>query len=151
MNNAKGFTLIELLVVIVILSILGTYVGVKLMNKPDEARQTQARTQIGALENALKMYRLDNGTYPSQEQGLSALVEKPSTGTIPRNWREGGYLDKTKLPKDPWGNDFIYVNPGIRNPSGIDIMSYGADGQPGGEGFDADLGNWDAGEAPAQP
>lgn len=151
MNNAKGFTLIELLVVIVILSILGTYVGVKLMNKPDEARQTQALTQIGALENALKMYRLDSGVYPSQEQGLVALVEKPVTGTVPRNWREGGYLEKTRLPKDPWGNDFIYVNPGIHNPTGIDILSYGADGQPGGESFDADLGNWDEGEAPAQP
>jgi len=151
MRNAKGFTLIELLVVIVILSILGTYVGVKLMNRPDEARQTQARTQIGALENALKMYRLDSGSYPSQEQGLKALVEKPTTGTVPRNWRAGGYLDKNRLPKDPWGSDFIYVNPGIHNPTGVDVISYGADGQPGGSDFDADLGNWDESEAQTKP
>jgi general secretion pathway protein G len=147
----KGFTLLELLVVIVILGILATFVGTRIMGKPEEARQTQARIQIQALENALNMYRLDNGEYPSTEQGLKALVEKPTTGNIPRKWREGGYLDKPKVPKDPWGNDFIYLSPGMKNTIGIDLFSYGADSQAGGEGKDADIGNWEnEGEAQKQ-
>ncbi|HNR50141.1 MAG: Type II secretion system protein G precursor [Deltaproteobacteria bacterium ADurb.BinA179] len=139
----KGFTLLELLVVIVILGILATYVGTKIMGRPDEARQTQARVQIQALENALNMYRLDNSDYPSTEQGLKALVEKPVGGNVPRNWREGGYLDKPRVPKDPWNYDYGYLCPGVRNPNGFDLFSYGADGQPGGEGKDADIGNWE--------
>jgi general secretion pathway protein G len=139
----KGFTLLELLVVIVILGILATFVGSRIMGRPEEARQTQAMIQIKTLENALNMYRLDNGEYPSTEQGLKALVEKPSTGSIPKKWREGGYLEKTTLPKDPWGNDYIYLSPGMKNPSGIDLYSHGADNQPGGEGKDADIGNWE--------
>lgn len=148
--NKKGFTLIELLVVIVILSILATFVGIRIMSKPEEARRTQAQIQIQALENALKMYKLDTGEYPSTEQGLSALVEKPTTGTVPRNWREGGYLEKSKVPKDPWKNDYVYLYPGVQNPNGFDLFSYGADGQPGGEGDDADVGNWDTEDQGAQ-
>ncbi|HHO76940.1 MAG TPA: type II secretion system protein GspG [Deltaproteobacteria bacterium] len=139
----KGFTLLELLVVIAILGILATYVGTRIMGKPEEARQTQARIQIQALENALNMYRLDNGEYPSTEQGLRALVEKPSTGNIPKTWREGGYLDKSTVPKDPWKNDYAYLNPGVRNTNSFDLFSYGADGQPSGEGKDQDIGNWE--------
>jgi general secretion pathway protein G len=140
----KGFTLLELLVVIVILGILATYVGTKIMGKPDEARQTQAKIQIQALENALNMYRLDNSDYPSTEQGLKALVEKPVGGNVPRSWREGGYLDKPRVPRDPWNYDYAYLYPGVRNSNGFDLFSYGADGQPGGEGKDADIGNWEA-------
>ncbi|MBN2297410.1 MAG: type II secretion system major pseudopilin GspG [Deltaproteobacteria bacterium] len=139
----KGFTLLELLVVIVILGILATYVGTRIMGKPEEARQTQAKIQIQALENALNMYRLDNGEYPSTEQGLKALVEKPSVGNIPKTWREGGYLDKPRVPKDPWKNDYAYLNPGVRNTNSFDLFSYGADGQPGGEDNDQDIGNWE--------
>lgn len=143
MIRNKGFTLLELLVVIVILGILATYVGSRIMGKPEEARQTQAKIQIQALENALNMYRLDNGEYPSTEQGLKALVEKPSIGNIPRSWREGGYLEKSTVPRDPWKNDYAYLNPGVRNPNSFDLFSYGADNQPGGEGKDADIGNWE--------
>jgi general secretion pathway protein G len=147
----RGFTLLELLVVIVILGILATFVGSRIMGKPEEARQTQARIQIQALENSLNMYRLDNGEYPSTEQGLKSLVEKPAVGNIPRKWRDGGYLDKPRLPKDPWGNDFIYLSPGMKNTNGFDLFSYGADGQSGGEGKDADIGNWEnEGETPKQ-
>jgi general secretion pathway protein G len=141
--NRKGFTLIELLVVIVILSILATFVGIRIMGKPEEARRTQAMTQIQALENALNMYKLDSGEYPTTEQGLKALVEKPATGTVPRNWREGGYLEKNKVPKDPWGNEYVYMSPGMKNPNGFDLFSYGSDGQAGGEGNNADIGNWE--------
>lgn len=148
--DKKGFTLIELLVVIVILSILATFVGSKIMSKPEEARRTQAKIQIEALENALKMYKLDSGEFPSTEQGLKALVEKPSVGNVPRSWREGGYLDKNKVPKDPWKNEFVYLSPGMRNPDGFDLFSYGADGKAGGEGNDADIGNWDTEEQTQQ-
>ncbi|HVN71542.1 MAG TPA: type II secretion system major pseudopilin GspG [Desulfomonilia bacterium] len=139
----KGFTLIELLVVIVILSILATFVGIRIMGKPEEARRTQAKTQIQALENALNMYKLDSGEYPSSEQGLKALVEKPTTGNIPRNWREGGYLEKNKVPKDPWGNDYVYMFPGMKNTTGFDLFSYGPTGQAGGQGENAAIGNWE--------
>lgn len=148
--DKKGFTLIELLVVIVILSILATFVGSKIMSKPEEARRTQAKIQIEALENALKMYKLDSGEFPSTEQGLKALVEKPAVGNVPRSWREGGYLDKNKVPKDPWKNEFVYLSPGMRNPDGCDLFSYGADGKAGGEGNDADIGNWDTEEQTQQ-
>ncbi len=140
----RGFTLIELLVVIVILGILATYVGTRIMGRPEEARQTQAKIQIQALENALKMYRLDNGDYPSTEQGLRSLLEKPTVGTIPSGWREGGYLDKSSLPKDPWGNDYAYLYPGIHNPNSFDLFSYGADKEPGGDDKGKDIGNWES-------
>lgn len=143
MNN-KGFTLMELLVVVIILGILATYVGVKLVREPERARINQAKIQIQAFEQALKMYKMDNGDYPSTDQGLKSLVEKPTTGTIPNKWKEGGYLDKNKVPKDPWGNEYVYMNPGLHNPNAVDVFTYGPDGQPGGEGDNADIGNWES-------
>ena len=137
----QGFTLIEIMVVVVILGILIAFIAPNVMDRPDEARVVAAKNDIRAIVSALKLYRLDNGTYPSSEQGLQALVRKPESGNIPRNWKSGGYLDR--LPKDPWGNDYNYLNPGVHGE--IDVFSYGADGQPGGEGFDAEVGNWDLG------
>ena len=99
------------------------------------------KVQIRNLETALKMYKLDNGAYPSTEQGIAALVEKPATGIVPKNWRQGGYLEKKKVPTDPWGNQFVYVSPGLNDD--YDIISYGADGAKGGEKFDADIESWD--------
>ena len=135
---ARGFTLIEILVVVVILSILAALIVPKIMDRPDEARVIAARSDIRAIESALKLYRLDNGVYPSTEQGLQALVRKPETGEPPRNWKSGGYLDR--LPKDPWKRDYLYLNPGLH--AEIDILCYGADGQPGGEGVNSDIGSW---------
>ncbi|MCX7205022.1 MAG: type II secretion system major pseudopilin GspG [Proteobacteria bacterium] len=134
-----GFTLIEILVVITILAILGALVVPKIMNRPNEARVVAAKQDIRSVVQALKLYKLDNGRYPSTEQGLKALVEKPSAAPVPNNWKTGGYLEK--LPKDPWGSDYLYLSPGIKGE--IDVMSYGADGQQGGEGTDADIGSWD--------
>ncbi|MEJ2792622.1 type II secretion system major pseudopilin GspG [Iodobacter sp. LRB] len=134
-----GFTLIEILVVITILAILGALVVPKIMNRPNEARVVAAKQDIRSVVQALKLYKLDNGRYPSTEQGLKALVEKPSAAPVPNNWKTGGYLEK--LPKDPWGGDYLYLSPGIKGE--IDVMSYGADGQQGGEGTDADIGSWD--------
>lgn len=136
----RGFTLIEILVVIVILGILAGLIVPRIMDRPDQARVVAAKNDINAMMNALKLYRLDNGTFPSAEQGLMALVKRPETGDVPRNWKSGGYLDK--LPKDPWGNDYQYLNPGINGD--VDIVSLGADGKPGGEGYNADLGSWEA-------
>ncbi|GAA5784986.1 type II secretion system major pseudopilin GspG [Chitiniphilus shinanonensis] len=135
---ARGFTLIEILVVITILAILGALVVPKIMDRPNEARVVAAQQDIRTLIQALKLYKLDNGRYPSTEQGLRALIEKPSAAPVPNNWKNGGYLEK--LPKDPWGGDYLYLNPGLKGE--IDVMSYGADGQQGGEGFDADIGSW---------
>lgn len=139
-RNNKGFTLIELMVVIVILGILAAIIAPKIIGRTDEAKVTEAKVQIKNLETALKLYKLDNGVYPSTEQGLDALVKKPVTGTIPRNWREGGYLEKKKTPLDPWSNRFVYVSPGVNGD--YDIISYGADGVRGGEGFNKDIENW---------
>lgn len=143
MDN-KGFTLMELLVVVIILGILATYVGVKLVSEPERARINQAKIQIQAFEQALKIYQMENGEYPLTEQGLKALVEKPTTGNIPKKWKEGGYLDKPKVPKDPWDNDYVYLNPGLHNPDSVDVFTYGPDGQAGGEGDNADIGNWES-------
>ncbi len=134
-----GFTLIEILVVITILAILGALVVPKIMNRPNEARVVAAKQDIRSVVQALKLYKLDNGRYPSTEQGLKALIEKPSAAPVPNNWKTGGYLEK--LPKDPWASDYLYLSPGIKGE--IDVMSYGADGQQGGEGTDADIGSWD--------
>ena len=134
----KGFTLIEILVVVSILAILGALIVPKIMDRPNEARIVAAKHDIGTVVAALKLYKLDSGRYPSTDQGLQALVEKPTTDPVPANWKSGGYLEK--MPKDPWGHDYLYLNPGVKRE--IDVMSYGADGQQGGEGFDADLGSW---------
>ncbi|HYA36715.1 MAG TPA: type II secretion system major pseudopilin GspG [Candidatus Methylomirabilis sp.] len=137
-GSPQGFTLIEVLVVVVILSILAAIIVPQIMDRPDQARVVAAKSDIRALEGALKLYRLDNGVYPSTEQGLQALVKKPETGDIPQNWKSSGYLDR--LPKDPWKHDYQYLNPGLHGE--IDIFSYGADGQPGGDGVSADIGSW---------
>lgn len=139
--NPKGFTMIELMVVIVILGILAAIIAPRLVGRTDEARITKARVDITNLETALKLYKLDNGVYPTTEQGLQALVEAPETGTAPRNWREGGYLEKNRVPKDPWGNEFVYLSPGVKGD--FDLSSYGADGLAGGEGINADINNWE--------
>ncbi len=142
----SGFTLIEILVVIVILSILAGLIVPRIMSRPEEAKQVMARMQIGSLESALKLFKLDNGFYPDTEQGLEALVNKPGTGRVPQRWREGGYLDKGRVPKDPWGGEFIYISPGIHNKE-FDIMSLGSDGEEGGTGADVDITNWEPDES----
>jgi general secretion pathway protein G len=139
--NPPGFTLIEIMVVMVIIGILAGLIVPRIIGRPDEARRTKAQVQIESIETALKLYKLDNGYYPTTEQGLQALVEPPAAGQLPRAWREGGYLEKGKIPKDPWDNEYIYLSPGIY--SDFDLMSYGADGEPGGEGKDQDINNWD--------
>jgi general secretion pathway protein G len=133
-----GFTLIELMVVVAILGILAALVVPKIMSRPDEARAAAARQDISTLSQALKLYRLDNRRYPTSEQGLQALVTKPTTAPIPDNWKGGGYIEK--LPLDPWAKPYQYLNPGLHGE--IDIFSFGADGAPGGQGVDADIGNW---------
>ena len=135
----RGFTLIEILVVIVILGVLAALIVPNIMQRPDDARVTAAKSQIALIMQALKLYRLDNQRYPTSEQGLGALVAKPEVPPIPSNWKPGGYLDK--LPNDPWGRPYVYVMPGVR--SEVEVMSFGADGQPGGSGVDADIGSWD--------
>ena len=135
----RGFTLIEIMVVVVIIGILGALVVPKLMDKPHQARVTAAKSDIGSLMQALKMYKLDNQRYPTTEQGLKALVEKPSSGPTANGWKSGGYVDK--LPQDPWKNSFQYMSPGLHGE--VDIFSMGADGQPGGAGDDADINSWD--------
>ena len=135
-KKEKGFTLIEIMVVVVILGILAAVVVPKIMDRPDTARKTKAAHDIRALESSLKLYKLDNFSYPTTDQGLEALVDKPE-GDVP-NWKPGGYLDK--VPKDPWGNPYQYLSPGVN--SDIDLYSLGVDRQPGGEGRNADIGNW---------
>ena len=139
MKRQNAFTLIEVLVVVAILAILAAIVVPRIMDRPDEARRVAAKADTAAIVQALKLYRLDNGNYPQTDQGLAALVQKPTTNPVPSNWKQGGYLDK--LPKDPWGRDYQYLNPGVRGE--IDVFSLGADGARGGEGSNADIGNWD--------
>lgn len=137
-RSQLGFTLIEVMVVIAIIGIMATLIVPQIMSKPNEARVIAAKQDINSIVQALKLYRLDNSRYPTTEQGLSALVAKPTSEPIPQNWKPNGYVDR--LPKDPWGFAYQYSNPGTR--AEIDVFSLGADNKPGGTGFDADLGNW---------
>jgi general secretion pathway protein G len=139
--DERGFTLIELMVVIVILGILAGLIIPRIMGRPDEARRAKAQLQIQSIETSLKLYRLDNGSYPTTEQGLQALVEAPSSGTLAKSWRAGGYLEKGKLPKDPWNNEYVYLCPGAHGD--YDLSSLGADGEAGGDGKNADINNWE--------
>lgn len=136
-GSVPGFTLIEVLVVVAILGILAAIVVPRIMDRPDEAKRVAARADIGAITQALKLYRLDNGFYPSTDQGLGALVQRPATNPVPNNWKP--YLDK--LPRDPWGGDYQYLSPGLKGE--VDIFSLGSDRARGGEGNAADIGNWD--------
>ena len=137
-RDNRGFTLIEIMVVVVILGILAALVAPNVIRRVDDARITKAKQDIRAYETALNLYRMDNFRYPTTDQGIQALVTKPDDPSI-RNWKPGGYVQK--LSKDPWGNDYQYLNPGARGGA-YDLYSLGADGQPGGEGPDADIGNW---------
>ena len=141
LNRRKqgGFTLIEIMVVVVILGILAALVVPQVMNRPDQAKVTVAKGDIKAIGAALDMYKLDNYAYPSTQQGLDALVEKPSGSPQPKNWNRDGYLKR--LPKDPWGNEYQYLSPGAEGQ--YDLYSYGADGKQGGSDLNADIGNWD--------
>lgn len=137
-NRSAGFTLIEIMVVIVIIGLLAALVAPRVLSRPDEARAVAARQDIATILQSLKLYRLDNQRYPSSEQGLQALVTKSTVAPIPPNWKGGGYLER--IPVDPWGHPYQYLNPGLHGE--IDVFSLGADGAPGGEGIDADIGSW---------
>jgi general secretion pathway protein G len=139
-RRARGFTLIEIMVVVVIIGILGALVVPKLLGRTGESRVAAAKVDISTLMQALKLYKLDNQRYPTTEQGLVALTTKPTAGPAANGWKSGGYIDK--LPKDPWGHDYQYLNPGIHGTE-IDLFSLGADGLPGGAGEDADIGSWE--------
>jgi general secretion pathway protein G len=139
--RARGFTLIEIMVVVVILGILAAIVVPNIMDAPDKARVTKAKQDIQMIESALELYKLDNYVYPSTQQGLQALVAQPAGDPPARNWKPGGYLKQ--LVKDPWGNDYQFLNPGTHGE--IDIWTYGADGKPGGDAYNADIGNWTLG------
>ncbi|MBF0119966.1 MAG: type II secretion system major pseudopilin GspG [Desulfobacterales bacterium] len=141
-TKSKGFTLIELMVVIVILGILAGLIVPRIMGRPEEAKKLKAKMIIESLETALKMYKLDTGSYPTTEQGLQALIDQPA-GV--KNWRKGGYLEKNKVPKDPWDNDFIYICPGTHGE--YDIVSYGSDSAPGGDEGNKDITNWETEES----
>jgi len=141
MQGNRGFTLLEIIVVVFILSLLAAIVAPKIIGRTDDARIAEGKVQIKNFETALKLFKLDNAFYPSTEQGLAALVEKPATGQVPEKYREGGYLEQKKIPADPWGNPYIYISPGVYGD--FDLISYGADGKEGGEGKDADIKNWD--------
>ena len=137
-RNSLGFTLIELMVVILIIGVLAALVVPKVMSRPDEARIAAAKADIASISQALNLYKLDNGRYPTTEQGLAALVKKPSIAPIPKNWKSEGYVDR--VPKDPWGTPYQYLQPGLHGS--IDVFSLGADQTGGGEGSDADIGSW---------
>lgn len=138
-SGSRGLTLIEVMVVIVILGILAALIIPSVISRPDDARVVAAKQDVSTIVQALKLYRLDNHRYPTTEQGLQALVSPPTAPPNAPNWKSGGYLER--LPKDPWGNPYLYLNPGVRGE--IDVFSYGADGIQGGTGRDADIGSWD--------
>ncbi len=140
LHAERGFTFIEIMVVVAILAILAALVVPRIMGRTDEAKRTAAKVQIRNIEGALQLYKLDNGVYPSTEQGLKALIEKPSVGVIPKKWKIGGYLPK--LPEDPWGNPYKYLSPSPNLKGDYEILSYGTDGEVGGEGVNADITNW---------
>jgi len=138
-KSERGFTLIEIMVVVVIMGILAALIVPKLMGRTDDARIIAAKQDIATIMQSLKLYKLDNLHYPTTEQGLQALLTKPTVGPAADGWKTGGYIEK--LPKDPWGNQYQFLSPGIKGE--IDVFSLGADGQPGGAGNDADIGSWD--------
>ena len=140
LRNNRGFTLIEIMVVVVILGILAAVIVPRFLSRPDEAKVTKPKVDMKSLEEALGLFKLDNGFYPSTDQGLKALVEKPQTGRIPSQYSAEGYLKK--VPLDPWGNPYVYLSPGLHSQN-FDLISYGADGQTGGEEFNADLNSWE--------
>jgi general secretion pathway protein G len=140
-RRINGFTLLEIIVVVFILSLLAAIVAPRIIGRTDDARIAQAKVQIRNLETGLKLFKMDNGFYPDTQQGLDALVEKPTSGQIPQKYREDGYLEQKKIPSDPWGNAYVYVSPGLHGD--YDILSYGADGKEGGEGKNADIASWD--------
>ncbi len=139
MKRQSAFTLIEILVVVAILGILAAIIVPRVMDRPDEAKRVAAKADVAAIVQALKLYRLDNGFYPATDQGLAALVQRPASAPVPNNWKQGGYLER--LPKDPWGSDYQYLNPGVKGE--IDVFSLGADRTRGGDGSGADIGNWE--------
>jgi general secretion pathway protein G len=138
-RNARGFTLIEIMVVVVIMGVLAALVVPKLLSRTGESKVAAAKVDIATVMQALKLYKLDNQRYPTTEQGLQALLVKPTSGPAANGWKSGGYLEK--MPKDPWGNQYQFLSPGVKGE--IDVFSYGADGAPGGTGDDADIGSWD--------
>lgn len=140
LRDKRGFTLIEIMVVIAILALLAALVAPKIIGRSDDAKIADTKVQIKNFETALKLYKLDNGNYPSTEQGLQALVTKPTVGIIPKNYRDEGYLESKKVPQDAWGNDFVYLSPGEHGD--YDLYSLGADGVKGGEGKNADIESW---------
>jgi len=141
MKEQKGFTLIEIMVVVIILGLLATIVLPNIIGQEEKAKVNTAKTQIRSLESALDGYKLDSGFYPTTDQGLEALIKKPEAGRIPMKWREGGYLKPARVPKDPWGNDYHYFSPGNESRE-YEIISYGPDGEPGGDGKSADIESW---------
>jgi general secretion pathway protein G len=140
-RRERGFTLLEIIVVVFILSLLAAIVAPRIIGRTDDARIEATKVQIRNVETALKLFKMDNGFYPDTQQGLEALVEKPASGRVPQNYKEGGYLEQRKIPLDPWGNPYVYVSPGLNGD--YDILSYGADGNEGGEGKNADIKSWD--------
>ena len=141
MIDRRGFTLLEIIVVVFILSLLAAIVAPRIIGRTDDARIAEAKVQIKNFETALKLFKLDNAFYPSTEQGLDALIEKPTTGKVPQKYREGGYLEQKKIPLDPWDNPYVYISPGMYGD--YDLFSYGADGTEGGEGMNEDITSWE--------
>lgn len=140
MKKQAGFTLIEIMVVVVIISVLIGLVAPNILGRVDEARVTAAKADISVIEQSLELYKMDNFRYPSTDQGLQALIEKPTGSPEAKGWRPEGYLKKPQIPTDPWGNEYRYISPGSQGV--FDLYSLGADGREGGEGYDADIGNW---------